>query len=180
MGRWAEPLLPLSPGVKMRSSRTGGRRPMVLRRRTRRCDAFSSPTNSGRCSLKLKASTSPAPGSLERTRGSDMTPRSPPFAKTGSRTQPQRLRPSSTIPSPVDAGLCPLWPGARGRSESGQLQYFPKGTNRALHPAEHVTKVVKELNDRPRKTLGYDTPTERFNACLLYTSDAADDLLCVD
>ena len=58
-------------------------------------------------------------------------------------------------------------PWQRGANENFNglaRQYFPKGTNLALHSAEHVDFVVQELNDRPRKTLGYDTPTERFNA----------------
>ena len=58
-------------------------------------------------------------------------------------------------------------PWQRGANENFNglaRQYFPKGTNLALHSAEHVDHVVQELNDRPRKTLRYDTPSERFNA----------------
>ena len=58
-------------------------------------------------------------------------------------------------------------PWQRGANENFNgltRQYFPKGTNLALHSSEHVDYVVQELNDRPRKTLGYDTPSERFNA----------------
>ena len=43
-------------------------------------------------------------------------------------------------------------------------QYFPQGTTLALNSSEHVDNVVQELNDRPRKTLDYDSPSERFNA----------------
>ncbi|TFD72941.1 IS30 family transposase, partial [Cryobacterium gelidum] len=58
-------------------------------------------------------------------------------------------------------------PWQRGANENFNglaRQYFPKGTNLALHSSKHVDHVVLELNDRPRKTLGYDTPSERFNA----------------
>jgi IS30 family transposase len=33
---------------------------------------------------------------------------------------------------------------------------------RRLHPPVHVAYVTGELNDRPRKGLGYDTPAVRF------------------
>jgi transposase, IS30 family len=41
-------------------------------------------------------------------------------------------------------------------------QYFPKGTNLAVHSPTHVAYVTAELNERPRKGLGYDTPAFRF------------------
>ncbi|PZE37280.1 IS30 family transposase [Curtobacterium sp. MCSS17_006] len=58
-------------------------------------------------------------------------------------------------------------PWQRGANENfnGLLrQYFPKGTNLALHSSSHVTAVMNDLNNRPRKRLDYDTPTQRFNA----------------
>lgn len=58
-------------------------------------------------------------------------------------------------------------PWQRGANENfnGLLrQYFPKGTNLAIHSPSHVTTVMNDLNNRPRKRLNYDTPTERFNA----------------
>ncbi|MCY0906240.1 IS30 family transposase [Arthrobacter sp. H14-L1] len=58
-------------------------------------------------------------------------------------------------------------PWQRGANENfnGLLrQYFPKGTNLAVHSTQHVSNVMRALNTRPRKTMGYDTPAARFRA----------------
>jgi len=58
-------------------------------------------------------------------------------------------------------------PWQRGANENFNglaRQYFPKGTNLAVHSAEHVAGVMRELNERPRKLLDYDTPADRLRA----------------
>jgi IS30 family transposase len=43
-------------------------------------------------------------------------------------------------------------------------QYFRKGTDLRVHGPEQLVAVAVELNARPRKTLGWDTPAGRLAA----------------
>jgi transposase, IS30 family len=51
------------------------------------------------------------------------------------------------------------WQRPTNENTNGLLrQYFPKHTDLRAHDADRIAEVAAELNDRPRKTLGWDTP----------------------
>lgn len=75
-----------------------------------------------------------------------------------------------TMATDIQVFFCdPQSPWQRGSNENtnGLLrQYMPKGINLAGYSQAQLNAIARQLNQRPRKTLGFHTPAEMFSECV--------------
>ena len=75
-----------------------------------------------------------------------------------------------TVATDVQVYFCdPRSPWQRGSNENtnGLLrQYFPRRTDLSGYSQAYLNRIALRLNQRPRKTLGFETPADRLTAVL--------------
>ena len=78
-----------------------------------------------------------------------------------------------TVATDVQVYFCvPQSPWQRGTNENTNLllrQYFPRGTDLSVHSQAQLDQVALRLNQRPRKTLGFETPASKLQPCVAST-----------
>jgi len=78
-----------------------------------------------------------------------------------------------TVATDVQVYFCdPQSPWQRGTNENTNLllrQYFPRGTDLSGYSQAQLDQVALRLNQRPRKTLGFQTPASRLQQSVAST-----------
>jgi len=75
-----------------------------------------------------------------------------------------------TIATDVQVYFCdprsPWQRGSNGNTNGLLRQYFPKGADLSGYSQVYLNKIALRLNQRPRKTLGFETPADRLRTVL--------------
>ena len=78
-----------------------------------------------------------------------------------------------TLATDINVYFCdphnPWQRGSNGNTNGLLRQYFPKGMDLSTISQAKLNAVTRRLNERPRKTLNFETPAERFNQCVAAT-----------
>jgi IS30 family transposase len=78
--------------------------------------------------------------------------------------------PRLTMAAEVDVYFCdPQSPWQRRSNETTNRllrQYLPRGTDLPVHSQAKLGAIARQLNERSRKTLQYQTPAEKFAECV--------------
>jgi IS30 family transposase len=78
-----------------------------------------------------------------------------------------------TVATDVQVYFCdPQSPWQRGTNENTNLllrRYFPRGNDLSAHSQAQLDQVALRLNQRPRKTLGFETPASKLQATVAST-----------
>lgn len=79
-----------------------------------------------------------------------------------------------TLAIDIQVYFCdPQSPWQRGSNENTNRllrDYLPKGTDMSVYSQAQLSRIARELNERPRKTVDYGTPAARFSACVASTN----------
>jgi IS30 family transposase len=97
------------------------------------------------------------------------------FYKSLTRDRGKEMADHKRFTPDTDIKVCfcdPQSPWQRGSNENtnGLLrQYFPKGMDLSKVHQNRLNAVARRLNVRPRETLNFETPAQRFDQCVAAT-----------
>ena len=92
---------------------------------------------------------------------------------TGDRGREMAGHKHFTLATAINVYFCDpqnAWQRGTNENTNGLLrQYFPKGIDISTYSQAKLNAVARKLNERPRKTLGFQTPAEMFSQTVAST-----------